>query len=337
LSTMEGLPVKNILPAMIVLSLIGLIPSAGCGRPGGEDGPEAAPGSSAAKATPDALIGVSVLTMTNPFFCDLAEAIKAAAATHNFEVIVTSGEYNVANQKNQVNEFIVKQVDAIILCPCDSTAIGTSIAAANEAGVPVFTADIACLAKGAKVVCHVATDNLGGGRAAAEAVIEMLEGTGKVAVLDFPEVESVIMRTTGFREVISKAPGIEVVAVLPGGGDRGKSFKAAEDILQSHPDLDGFFAINDPSGLGAAAAVEKAGRADRVKIVSFDAMPNGRKGVKQGKLYATIVQYPDKIGREVVEAVARYLAAEDVEPEILIPCTIYRKVDADRDPTLADR
>ncbi len=311
---------------------ISLIIFAGCGRPAGSDGQGKGVEDG---AKPDATIGVSVLTLTNPFFCELADAMKSEGAKHNFEVIVTSGEYNVANQKNQINDFIVKQVDAIVLCPCDSRAIGTSIGAANAAGIPVFTADIACLAKGVKVVSHVATDNLGGGRKAAEAVIEMLGGTGKVAVIDFPEVESVILRTTGFKEVISKAPGIEVVGYWPGGGDRGKSFKAAEDILQSYSDLDGFFAINDPSGLGVATAVEKAGKSDRVKIVSFDAQPDGRKGVKEGKLYATIVQYPDKIGRKTIDAIVRYMAGEEVEPEILIPCTIYRKAHADADPTLA--
>jgi len=313
-----------------VLVLTGLLVVAACSKP------EAGPAESAAKLTSDAqhVIGASVLTTTNPFFVALRDAMKEEGAKHNFEVIATSGEYNVANQRNQINEFIARRVDAIVLCPCDSQAIGPSIAAASAAGIPVFTADIACLAKDAKVVCHVATDNLGGGRKAAETVIEMLGGTGKVAILDFPEVESVIMRTRGFKEVIAKAKGIEVVGSWPGGGDRGKSFTVAADILQAHPDLDAFFAINDPSGLGAAAALEKAGKSDRVRIVAFDAQPIGRRGVKEGKLYATIVQYPEKIGQTVIDTVARYLDGEEVAAEILIPCTVYRKADADADQTL---
>ncbi len=69
-----------------------------------------------------------------------------------------------------VSNFIVRKVDAIVLCPCDSKSVGSSIAEANKAGIPVFTADIACLAEGPKVVCHIASDNLGGGRQAAKAV-----------------------------------------------------------------------------------------------------------------------------------------------------------------------
>lgn len=304
-----------LLPSALCL----LLAFAGCGPGGGE---------------PDAVVGISVLTLTNPFFRDVADAMEAEARRHNFQVIVTSGEYLVANQMNQVNDLVAKRVDAMILCPCDSKAIGTSIAKANRAGIPVFTADIACMAPEAKIVSHVASDNFGGGVAAAQAVIEMLGGHGRVAILDFPEVESVIMRTEGFKKEIIKAPGIEVVVTLPGGGDRQKSFKATEDILQSHPDLDGIFAINDPSALGAVAAVEKAGKAARVKIVGFDAMPEGRQAVKQGKLYATITQYPEKIGSQAIDAVARYMTGQQLPPQLLIPCTIYRKADAEADPTL---
>ena len=165
-------------------------------------------------------------------------------------------------------------------------------------------------------------------------MVELLDGRGKVAIIDYPEVESVILRTKGFHEVVDKSPGIEVVGAWPGGGDQGKSFKAAEDILQSYPDLDAFFAINDPSGLGVARALDKAGKADRIKIIAFDAQPIGREAVKRGEMYATIVQYPEKIGQETIRAIARYMAAETVEPEILIPCSVYRKADADADPTL---
>jgi len=283
---------------------------------------------------PDGVVAVSLLTLTNPFFRDVADAMREQATKYNYELQVTSGEYLVATQMNQVDNFLTKRVDAIVLFPCDSKAIGTSVVKANKAGIPVFTADIGCMAKEGRVVSHVATDNFAGGEAAACAVIEMLDGRGKVAILDFPEAESVILRTRGFQQEIKKAPAIEIVAVLPGGGDKAKSFKAAEDLLQRHPDLNGIFAINDPSALGAVAAVEKAGKQRQVKIVGFDAMPEGRYAVKQGKLYATIVQYPEKIGRTTIDVIARYMAGEQLPPQVLIPCTTYRQAEADRDPTV---
>src|SRR5260370_12816666 len=91
-------------------------------------------------------IGVSVLTLTNPFFKVIADTITQEAAKHGFDVIVVSGEFDVARQQHQVKDFLVKRVDAIVLCPCDSRSIGPVIQEANAEGVPVFTAAIASLA-----------------------------------------------------------------------------------------------------------------------------------------------------------------------------------------------
>jgi ribose transport system substrate-binding protein len=293
----------------------------------------------AAEKKPKAIIGVSLLTMTNPFFRELGQALKEEAARHGMEIVLIAGEFDVARQRNQVADFIVRRVDAIVLAPCDSKAIGPVIAQANKAGIPVFTADIASLAGNAKVVSHVATDNLGGGRLAAQAIIEALGGSGKVAILDHPEVESVLLRTRGFEEEIArqrkeKGVKIEVVAKLPGGGAKDKSFKAAEDLLQAHPDLRGIFAINDPSALGAVAALEKAGRAGEVKVIGFDGMPEGKQAIKSGKIHADAIQFPEMIGARTVQGIVKYLAGEDVPAQVLIPTALYRKADAEKDPKL---
>lgn len=288
---------------------------------------------------PKPVIGISVLTLANPFFKDLGDAMTAEAKAHGITTIVTSGDFDAAKQRNQVADFIVRKVDAIVLCPCDSKAIGTSLVDANKAGIPVFTADIASLAKEGKVVGHVATDNFGGGKLAAVALIEALGGKGKVAILDHPEVESVILRTRGFldelaRQKREKVVTIEVVATLPGGAAKDRSMKATEDLLQSHPDLNGLFAINDPSALGALAALEKAGKLGQVKIVGFDGMPEGKAAIKAGKIYADPIQFPDRIGQMAVKNIVKYLAVDDVSKETLIPTQLYRKADAEKDSSL---
>ena len=283
---------------------------------------------------PKPLIAVSVLTLTNPFFKEIADTMQAEGAKHGYEVLITSGEFDPAKQKDQVKDFLVRKATAIVLCPCDSKSIGTSIIEANNAGVPVFTADIASIAPGAKVVCHVATDNYDGGKIAGRAMVELLNGKGKVAILDHPEAESVMMRTKGFLEETTKAPGIQIVARLPGGGARDKSFAAAQDILQAHGDLDAIFAINDPSALGAIAAIEKAGKTGKIKVIGFDGQPEAKQAVKDGKMYATVLQYPRQIGSITIDMIAKYLSGEQVPPQNLIPTGLYRQADAQKDPEL---
>ena len=315
--------------------LLLVLAACGCSRSG-----PATSASPAAASPRRGTIAVSVLTLTNPFFKVIADTMREEASAAGYELLAVSGEYDVAKQQNQVKDFIVRKVSAIVLTPCDSKAIGPAIREANEAGIPVFTADIASLDPGAKVISHVATDNYQGGRLAAEALVEAIGGKGQVAIIDHPEVESVKLRTKGFTEAIAEAnrrPGVkvEIVTVLPGGGVREKSYKVAQDILQAHRDLKGFFAINDPSALGAVAALEESGKGQAVKVVGFDGQPEGRQAIKNGKIYADPIQFPDRIGRETVKTIVRYLSGEEVPPQVLVPSALYGKQDAAKDPTLA--
>jgi ribose transport system substrate-binding protein len=286
-------------------------------------------------------VGVSVLTLTNPFFKVIGDNIEAELAKAGYKAVVVSGEFDVARQQGQVRDFIVSKASAIVLCPCDSKAIGPVIAEANAAGIPVFTADIASLSSEGKVVSHIATDNLGGGRQAGEAMIEALgEAGGKVVILHYTSAESCILRVQGFREVIDKhnagreSGKIEIVAELPGNGQKDTGYKAAEDALQAHADLAGIFAINDPSAIGARVALEKAGKAEQVKIIGFDGQPEGKQAIKEGKIYADPIQHPDQIGIRTAQSILKYFEGEDVPPDQLIPTVLYRQADGKKDPEL---
>ena len=286
-------------------------------------------------------IGVSVLTLGNPFFNVIAEGVKEEAAKHGYDVVVVDGDRDVQKQANQIDDFLTKGVAAIILNPCDRQSIGPAIEKANRAGVPVFTCDLKCVAEGAEVVSHVGSDNLQGGKLAGEAMIEALgEQGGKVLVVHFPQANSCQLRVQGFEEVIGaynqglSAGLIEVVAQLDGGGVRDEGFKVTEDTLQAHPDLRGIFAINDPSGLGARAALEKAGKQDQVVIVAFDGQPEGKQAIKDGKIFADPIQFPGLIGKKTVELMMDYFAGVEVEKEVLIPTKLYKQEDGLNDPSL---
>lgn len=288
------------------------------------------PSTSTSKGT----IGVSLLTMTNPFFKEIGDAVQDEAKKNGYEAIITAGEMDAARQRDQVNDFIVKKVSAIVLCPCDSKAVGTAIQAANKAGIPVFTADIANLDKTAKVVSHVATDNYAGGKLAWQAMIKALNGKCKISIIDHPEVESGMLRTKGFKETIAGAKGIKIVAQLPGNGARDLSFKVAQDILERNPDLNGVFAINDPAALGVVAALEKANKVGKVKVIGFDGQKEAKQAIKEGKIFGDSIQFPDKIGRITVQTITKYQNGEKVPPQVLIPTALYYKADAEKDPVL---
>lgn len=314
---------------------------AGCGAKSDAPAKVDAPVQTGASSTAKRPIGISVLTLNNPFFKIIADNLTAEVAKEGYETILVAGELDVAKQQSQVEDFIAKGCSAIVLCPCDSKAIGPAIQKANTAGIPVFTVDIACLAPQAKVVSHIATDNYGGGKQAGAAMIEALGGRGgKVVILDFKQAESCLLRVKGFKEVITahneQNPNnqIEIVAELPGDGLIEKGFKAAQDALQAHDDLAGIFAINDPSALGAYEAMEKAEKTAQVKLIGFDGQDVGKEAIRDGKIYADPIQYPDRMGVLTAQSIIKHFDGERLPAEQLIPTELYRKADGEKDPTL---
>jgi ribose transport system substrate-binding protein len=113
------------------------------------------------------------------------------------------------------------------------------------------------------------------------------------------------------------------VTELSGKGNRSDGYAVATDILQAHADIVGIFAVNDPSGLGAYAAVRKERKTDQITIVAFDASPAGKQAVFDKKLYDSPQQFPRKMAKGTVMAFIKYLEGEAVEKKIFIPCSHY--------------
>lgn len=313
--------------------------STGGGPPEAGSSGSGSPG--AAPTTAQGTIGFSALTLKNPFFKIIADSLSAEARKHGYQVLVNDAERDVNAQSQHIDNYIAQRVTAIVINPADRVAIGPAIKKANEAGIPVFTCDLECVAEGAQVVAHVGTDNLQGGRLAGEAMIEALgEAGGKVLVLHFKQANSCVLRVQGFQEVIAahnqdrQSGRIEIVAELDGGGLQDEGFAAASDALQAHPDLAGIFAINDPSALGAWRALKQAGKQDQVKLIGFDGQLEGKQAIKEGKIYADPIQFPRQMGVQTMESILKYLDGDPVEPTQLIPTRLYRQADAVNDPEL---
>jgi ribose transport system substrate-binding protein len=276
------------------------------------------------------VVGMALLTQTHDFYKDLERAARDEAQKRNLELSIVSCEMDPAKQAAQIEDFVSQGVAALVVAPCDSDAIGPHLAAVERAGIPVFTADIA--ARHGKVVSHVASDNQTGGRLAAETMAKLLNGRGRVLILDHPTVASVQDRTKGFQEALAKYPGIQIVGRPSADGQRARAMAVMEDMLQTHPDLNGVFGINDDSALGAVSVLEAARRTD-VVVVGFDATAQAIEAIRRGgPLKADIAQYPERIGRTVIEMVDRHLRGERVSPIVSVEVAV---VDAAHLPAIA--
>lgn len=269
-------------------------------------------------------IGVSLLTREDEFYRQLEAGLRQAAQAHGYTLVLNSGDRDLAKQQSQIDDFIVQHVDAIVVCPVDSKGIGPAIQRANAAKIPVFTADIA--ADGGQVVSHVASDNVAGGRLAAEYIAKAIGDKGDVGLIGEPDVQSTIDREAGFKAALAAHPNIHLVANLNGYGTRDHALKAADDMLQAHPKLNAIFAINDESALGALSSAQSHHTAGLV-IVGYDAGAEAQKAIAGGTaLKADVAQQPREIGERTIDAIADYLAGKTPDARIAVPVRI---VDAD--------
>jgi len=279
---------------------------------------------SGAGAATTKTIGVSLLTREHDFYRTLEAGLQDAAAKHGYKLIITTGDFDLAKQQSEIDNFLVQKVDAIVVCPTDTKGIAPAIQKANAARIPVFTADIG--AEGATVVSHIASDNVAGGRLAGEYIAKLIGGKGDVGIVSQPELQSVIDRESGFREAIGKYPGITIVSAINGGGVRDRALKAADDMFQAHPGIRAVFAINDETALGVLSSATSHGMKN-VAIVGYDAAPEALKAIAAGSaLKADVAQDPRAIGVQTIEAIADHFAGKNPPARIAVPVRI---IDAD--------
>ncbi|MGQ9730405.1 MAG: substrate-binding domain-containing protein [Candidatus Zipacnadales bacterium] len=265
-------------------------------------------------------VAATILTRTHPFYKDLEDELRLQAQKYNLNLEVQSSDMKPDRQRAQIQNFVVSGYDAIIVCPADSDAIGGAIRIANDAHIPVFTADIA--ANEGDVVCHIASDNVQGGRLAGEYLANLLGGKGKVIIIDHPTVTSVQDRVRGFEEALAKYPDIKIVDRPAANGQRPIAKERTQNALMAIPDVEAIFGINDDSALGALAALRQANRED-VIVVGYDAVDEARKEIlADTPLKADVIQYPREIARLTIEAVVKYLNGEDVPDTIPVPVGI---------------
>jgi ribose transport system substrate-binding protein len=274
-------------------------------------------------------IGYLVPTLENPFFVDMTNAAKAKS-NNNLQVLIQASPDEL--KQNQIIEnFITQGVDAICVVPINSETIIPAIIKANKAGIPIINVDNkinmeSANKQGAEVAFYIGSDNFEGGQSAGQFIIEQLNGSGKVAILEgVAGNDAAIKRKGGFMKAIENSEGIEVVASQAADWNRQKANDIFQAILTANPGLDAVFACNDEMALGAIAAMKNKGIAlGSIVVVGFDAVDEAIKAVEAGELNATIAQQPKLMGERAIELLLSLMAGEVTEESYSTPLKVIK-------------
>lgn len=224
-------------------------------------------------------------------------------------------------QQPIVDSVVASKPDALLVAPTDVTAMQRPLEAAAEAGIKVVLVDTTT-EDPSFAVNGIASDNIGGGAAAFDAIKEINPDGGKVLVISTdPGVSTLDARVKGFEEAVAEESAFEYVGVQYSRNDPATAANLVSAALQKDPDIVGIFAANLFAAEGSATGVRQAG-VEGVTIVGFDAGPNQVKALKDGTVQALIAQQPFEIGVQGVQAADAAIKGEDKQDDIQTGFTI---------------
>lgn len=263
------------------------------------------------------VIGMTVPGLQFPFFVTMKQEAEAAAAKLGVKLVFIDAQNASDKQMAAMENFVAQKVDGILISPLTSDSLVPAIEDAVKAGIPVATVDRK--ANTDKVLIHVGADNVEGGRAAARFIIEKLGNKGTVIELEgTPGASAAVDRKAGFDEIM-KTSKVKILASQSADFGRSKGQSVMENLIQVYPKFDAVFGANDEMIIGAIEAMAAAGINPASKVtIGFDATTDAFAYMKEGKLDATIDQFPGKQAALALEALVAKIRDKKDPPKKVV-------------------
>ncbi|MFM1651035.1 sugar ABC transporter substrate-binding protein [Brevibacillus sp. B_LB10_24] len=313
---------KKIISLLAAFALVGLLAACSSGQSTGTSaGSGSAPSDNNASAGAEngkLKVGMSNSVLSIDFFVALKQGVEQGAEKNGFELINTNANGDAAKQVSDIEDMIQKGVNVIIVNPQDVDAIVPAIEKANQAGIPVIALDRG--ASAGTLLSFLETDNVEMGRKAADYIAEKLKERHGDYVGNVVELQGLLGSTAardrgkGFNEQIEqKYPNIKIIARQAADFNQEKALNVMTNILQANPQIDAVFGHNDDNTVGAANAIDQAGRfkpledKEHIIIIGIDGTRQAVQAIKDGRIDATISQVPIEMGEMAVDYVKQAL------------------------------
>ena len=269
------------------------------------------------------VFGVSYMTMNNPFYKIINNEILKVVEKNNDTLITLDPELDVDKQNEQIYKFIDQKVDGIFINPIDFEQIEPALQAAKRANIPVIIID-APVSDESLVNCTIVSDNYDAGVQCAKDMMERLD-SANIVLLKHTTAKSAKERIEGFLSVIDNNKKYKVINEAECDGQLEIAMPKMQEIIEETPDIDVVMALNDPSALGALAALEKNNKND-VMVYGIDGTPEIKALIGRNQMIVgTVAQSPIKMGQIAVENMYNILNGKKIEKNIIIPISLINK------------
>jgi ribose transport system substrate-binding protein len=273
----------------------------------------------------------------NPFRIAETQSIKDQATALGIpagNLLTTNAQSDLNKQISDIKSLLDQGVQLLIVAPLNSDGLQPAFDAAKAKKVPVVTIDRKVTATACTdYLTFIGSDFVSQGKRAADEMIRVTGGTGKVAILLGSSGNNVTTdRTSGFVDELKTAAGLSVAVQQTGDFDRAKGQATMEQLIQSHPDISAVYAENDEMGIGAVNALKAAGKnpGKDVKIVSIDGTRNAVQAIVDGQ-YNAVVESNPRFGQLAFQALADFESGKGVPASVVISDKQYDETNAKAD------
>lgn len=262
-------------------------------------------------------IGATYMTMNNPFYSVIDEELRLMIESRGDILLTRDPALDQDKQNDQIHELLAGGIDLLVINPVDFQQIRPALEEARDAGVPVVIVD-SQVSDPALVACTIASDNYGAGVLCAEHLMRTRD-SAHIALLEHPTAQSGLDRIKGFCDTIAGQPQYQIVGRASSDGQLELAMPALGSLLDADPDIDVVMALNDPTALGAMAALEELQLLDRTLVYGVDGSPEAKNMIFEGVMTATVAQSPIQIGQTTAQVIYQILSGEDYASEIIVP------------------
>ena len=255
-------------------------------------------------------VGISMYTLSAPYFAAQQVAAEKKAKELGCEVVSSDGQNDMLKQIADVEDMVSKGINVLILNPRDPKGLIPAANAATAAGVKVIAMD-STLDPSAHFITEVQSSNQQNGELVGEWIAKKMAGKPiEIALLSGQQgnLAGLERREGVFRGIAeqqlrqSNTINFQVVGQGWGAWAQEDGQKAMEDLLTAHKNINVVLGENDSMVLGARLALQAAGRLDQVLLVAAaDGQKEALKMIKDGGYGATGLNDPAVVANTAVD------------------------------------
>jgi ribose transport system substrate-binding protein len=267
--------------------------------------------------------GLTVPDMTNSGYVAMRDSIKKVLDTHGDRLLVVDAAIDQIKQNSGIEDMITQGIEVLFLVPVNFDSVQPALIACHDAGVKIVVLDNA-VSRADLTETLISSNNFQAGELCGQEIMRLFPNGANICVLEYPVSEAATSRLAGLESVIKGSKSVIVgrKAVVTGYDE---VLPFTEDMLQAHPDVNAFWALNDPVGLIMVGVLESAGLSDKVKVVAVDGSPAGKQSIAANGLQATIAQSVLRMGSTAAELAYKILAGEKIEKNYSIDTILINR------------